>query len=387
MSYKISGTEVINDSRKGIFTSANVGSFTPSNRPTSGISAGDVIFNSTLGILEVYDGSTWLNASGGFGDTPYASGGQVYHRSEGSSGTANYYYHIFSTTGIFTCHQDLDYVSIALIGGGGGGGNTTGGGGGGGAIVSTVNRPLVAGSYTISIGAGGAAASTGAGISGTGGSTKFGANNFTYYMVASGGGAGGSASFDGGAGANGGGGGGNIVVPEAWVPSGGSGSSTTGIYQPSTGSQNTTKAGYNGGKGYTLAGGGGAGAGGAGGDAPTNSQAGNGSQFPAGYGAAGSYVPWDPAGSPAGKVAAGGGGGRNGGARPPNWATGGFGGGGQGKSPNATVYDNGNGNYASGSGGGGGAQAGPLNHKGGNGGSGLVMIRYYTGGNQPNTQF
>ena len=60
MAYKISGTEVINDSRKGLFTSANVGSYTPSNRPTSGISAGDIIYNSTLKVLEVYDGSTWL---------------------------------------------------------------------------------------------------------------------------------------------------------------------------------------------------------------------------------------------------------------------------------------------------------------------------------------
>ena len=56
MPYQISGTAVINQSRKGLFTSVNVGSYTPSNRPTSGISAGDIIYNSTLKVLEVYDG-------------------------------------------------------------------------------------------------------------------------------------------------------------------------------------------------------------------------------------------------------------------------------------------------------------------------------------------
>ena len=60
MPYQISGTAVINQSRKGIFTSVNVGSYTSSNRPTSGISAGDIIYNSTLKVLEVYNGSAWL---------------------------------------------------------------------------------------------------------------------------------------------------------------------------------------------------------------------------------------------------------------------------------------------------------------------------------------
>ncbi len=59
MPYQISGTAVINQSRKGLFTSVNVGSYTSSNRPTT-ISAGDIIYNSTLKVLEVYDGSTWL---------------------------------------------------------------------------------------------------------------------------------------------------------------------------------------------------------------------------------------------------------------------------------------------------------------------------------------
>ncbi len=59
MPYQISGTAVINQSRKGIFTSVNVGSYTSSNRPTT-ISAGDIIYNSTLKVLEVYNGSAWL---------------------------------------------------------------------------------------------------------------------------------------------------------------------------------------------------------------------------------------------------------------------------------------------------------------------------------------
>ena len=60
MAYKISGTEVINDSRKGIFASMNVTPYAGSSNYPSGASAGDVIYDSNLKVLKVYDGSNWV---------------------------------------------------------------------------------------------------------------------------------------------------------------------------------------------------------------------------------------------------------------------------------------------------------------------------------------
>ena len=165
MAYQISGTEVISDSRKGKFTSANVGSYTPSNRPTSGISAGDIIYNSDTKSLEVYDGSSWLGAGGGAGKSPHATGGNVIHTPTG-------YTHILynsgpirfngSPTGAMTYkHQ--------IVGGGGGGGGSTGAGGGGAGQYGQWTYPYGAGTRTgyITIGAGGAGGANTVGSDGT----------------------------------------------------------------------------------------------------------------------------------------------------------------------------------------------------------------------------
>lgn len=58
MAVQISGTTVINDSRKGIFQSMNPGVYTTGTRPGSP-STGDVIYNSTTGGIEVWNGSAW----------------------------------------------------------------------------------------------------------------------------------------------------------------------------------------------------------------------------------------------------------------------------------------------------------------------------------------
>lgn len=54
MSYQISSTTTINDSRKAIVTQLNPGTSVPSS-PT----AGDIYFDNTLKSLRLYDGSTW----------------------------------------------------------------------------------------------------------------------------------------------------------------------------------------------------------------------------------------------------------------------------------------------------------------------------------------
>jgi len=188
MSYKISGTEVINDSRKGIFTSANVGSFTPSNRPTSGISAGDIIYNSDTKELEVYDGSSWLGAGGGGGKSPHATGGNVINTPTG-------YTHIFYTSGPIrwkkssTGSQPMVFKSQIVGGGGGGGGSTGAGGGGSGQYaIWTSEVPYIDGTTSsgyITIGAGGAG---GANTVGSDGSFT---SHYKHSIAGAGGGGGG----------------------------------------------------------------------------------------------------------------------------------------------------------------------------------------------------
>ena len=60
MAYQISGTEIINDSRKGIFTSMNITPYSGLSNYPSGAAAGDVIYDSSIKELKVYDGSSWV---------------------------------------------------------------------------------------------------------------------------------------------------------------------------------------------------------------------------------------------------------------------------------------------------------------------------------------
>ncbi len=56
MAIQISGTTVIDDSRKATFTSLNPGVY---STPPSGASTGDIIYNSTAQQIQVYNGTTW----------------------------------------------------------------------------------------------------------------------------------------------------------------------------------------------------------------------------------------------------------------------------------------------------------------------------------------
>jgi hypothetical protein len=159
-----------------------------------------------------------------------------------------YWYHAFTSTGVFTPLAPLT-ADILTIAGGGAGGRYYGGGGGAGGLVYSASQSLTATNYTCTIGAGGAGA-TGA-LNGARGNN--GTNSQFASLTAAVGGGGGATTSTNNTGASGGSGGGGTY-------SGGTGGAGTSG-QGSTGG-NTTAAAYGGA--------GGGGAGGVGGDFTVN---------------------------------------------------------------------------------------------------------------------
>lgn len=145
--------------------------------------------------------------------------------------------HTFTSSGTFQITAGMGQVASLVIAGGGGGFNSLGSGGGGGAggmIYTTPGNTYGVGSYTVTVGAGGAANTNG--------------NNSVFDVVTATGGGTGAAATTGSNGGSGGGGG------------GGSGGFAGGLGTAGQGSNGG--AGFN---GANNAGGGGGGAGGAGG--------------------------------------------------------------------------------------------------------------------------
>jgi hypothetical protein len=276
---------------------------------------------------------------------PYATGGDIID----TDGT--YWYHTFLSSGTFTPQKSLSCDYLVVAGGGGGGTGTlgldVGAGGGAGGLRSTVTATGGGGSlesklslgtsaYTVTIGAGGAANTSGSNsvfstITSTGGGR--GAGNNTISDGASGGSGGGGRGSGGGTGINGGAGTSNQGY------AGGSGSSAAQSY------------GGGGGGGANAIGGGGSGtAGGNGGNGVATSI--TGSSVTYGGGGGGGTGAYSTAGTP---------------------GTGGTGGGGAG-GQSATAGTAGTANTGGGGGGGGSSAGG--NGTGGAGGSGLVIVRY-----------
>jgi hypothetical protein len=284
---------------------------------------------------------------------PKASGGNIID----FDGT--YWIHTFTSTGAFVPQQGLtcDYLVVA---GGGAGENTAGGGGGAGGLRSTVTAtggggslesPLavIAQSYTITVGAGGA--------SGTSSPVASGNNSVFSTITSTGGGAGGQYRFNSGiAGGSGGGSGGGDDAGTPGGQTGGAGTANQGF----AGGNSTSNAnrGGGGGGGAGAAGSvGGAPAGGAGGNGVATSISGSSVTYAGGGGGVGCATAFGGPSSPGG---AGGAGGTGGG------GTGGFG------TTNAGLTS---GTTNRGGGGGGGGYSGSV-LTGGNGGSGIVIIRY-----------
>ena len=298
-----------------------------------------------------------------------ATGGIISDWVDPSPGNV-YRAHIFTSSGTFavsalsgTYPDSMDYLVVG--GGGGGGTQDVGGGGGAGGFLTSTGYSASIGSYTVIIGAGGIGGSPAYPV--LNGDGEDGANSDFYptpvshpsptYLRAVGGGGGGSGNQSSGPGAptyhdarpGGSGGGGG------W--GGGSGASGTS-------GQGNAGGNGNGSPSASQSGGGGGGAGGAGGTNPAPNTTG-------GSGGVGSpnvyaYGPSNPE-----TYAGGGGGGGDGGGGTGGSSIGGAGGPSGAAGNNAVV--------STGSGGGGVGGACPASVHGGDGSSGIVVVRYQIG--------
>ena len=266
----------------------------------------------------------------------------------------SYRAHIFTSSGTLTVTEGSTTADILIVGAGGGGGFDRGGGGGGGAFVELTNQSITPGSKTVTINAGGFGA-TGTGARGNNGGTT----TFDTTTVKGGGGGGTNASSL------------RTGSPSADPFGGSGGGGAQGLTTPFAGGSGGTYGNDGGTPGAVYWGGGGGGAGQAAQDAPhppapvpdNNFQGGDGSPNVYAYGPT---QPVTYAGGGAGNGWSGAGG--NGGA-----------GGGADAGPGLATPSNRMGVPGTG-GGGAGAQAdeysGVVEASGGNGGSGVVVVRY-----------
>jgi hypothetical protein len=328
------------------------------NRSDAEVAATVSLWRSTAAItsIEIYGGfaNGTKNSNMQSGTTISLYGIQVGDKAQKAQGgnivtsDGTYVYHTFTSSGSFITNEALtaDYLVVA---GGGAGGSMSGGGGGG--LRSTVTATGGDGSlesalslsanksYPVIVGAGGAQVSTSPAVGGSGGNSVFGS-----ITSIGGGGGGGYSTTAIGRGADGGSGGGSSY-DQATTPRG----------------LGTANQGYNGGISLTStkgSGGGGGGAGAIGGDGTATTGIGGSGGNGVAVAISGSSVTYAGGGGGSGEVTAG---------------AGGSGGGGAGRSfGSSTGPFSGTAN----TGGGGG---GPYHTNGlpsGNGGSGIVIIRY-----------
>lgn len=260
----------------------------------------------------------------------------------------------------WTCPTGINYIEVLVVAGGGSGGNcyqnsgTPGGGGGAGGLIYNAVYPVTPGnSYTVTVGAGGAAQTT-AQLAGNNGS-----NSVFGILTAIGGGGGGADDVGSPFG--------SAAPARRQGKSGGSGGGgSNGWPYPAAG---TPGQGFPGGSGNWVSGGGGAGGPGGNGAPITNSSA----QV---SGPGGPGLMFNITGTPT-WYAGGGGAGGTPSSGSVNPGVGGIGGGGAGATwtgangANATA-----GTASTGGGGGGGAANQNFTSNSGAGGSGVVVIRY-----------
>jgi len=221
---------------------------TVSSTPPSNPRQGDMYYDTDNDITYVYSGSSWQRITNDFS----ATGGTV-------NITGGYKTHTFTSSGTFTVESGSASVEVLIVAGGGGGGADNAGGGGAGGLLyygtETPKTPngnsisVTPGTYSIVIGAGGRGGIVSSGGSSASDFSVNGSDTTAFGYTALGGGAGacsegGSGSPPGASGGSGGGGNGNT---DSTVP-----------YQAGSGTSGQ------GNTGGTGAGGGGGGGGGAG---------------------------------------------------------------------------------------------------------------------------
>lgn len=262
-----------------------------------------------------------------------------------------YWYHVYRSSGRFEPTQTLS-CDVLVIAGGGGASALSGGGGAGGLLIHS-SQSVNAQNYTVTVGAGGVATDNRNAVGGNGSNSQFGSLTASV----------------------GGGGGGGDQNAGSTLP-GGNGGSGGGGGRANVGGTGTSGQGYNGGNGFSAAfygGGGGGGAGAAGANAVSNN-GGNG-----GVGFYNSVTNAMGLATSTGELsggnyyyAGGGGGGSNNGVN----STGGLGGGGNSTGNTNAQTTAGIAGDANTGGGGGGNNAVGTGQFGGNGGSGIIILRY-----------
>ena len=387
-------TAVGGNSNEGAFispTAVGVGTTTTTGRNAGVTTAkGTLIFNTTVSELQVWMGDVWVAAA--LPPPLSATGG-----TKSTSSRSNYTVHTFFSPGTFsvaTGSADSGDVEVFVVAGGGsGGGGRHSGGGGAGAIRYSTTQTLAPGSYSVTVGSGGAS-----GPQSSPGRNN-GANSVFGTITATGGGGGGAHPWND-AGAPGGSGGGEAHSSAgAGTGSGDPGGSTNSVSPANGWGNNGGNINYRsaggGGGGSSVNGGNGSGTnenstntGGTGGDGIQYSTDGTSYYYAAGGG--GSANPgsceYGAVGGPGGT--GGGGGGAACGGRITGGQSGGSGGGSarnggsSGSASNSSPQNVANGgNAGSGTGSGGGAAAGWAGYGGGTGGSGgpgLVIVAYPT---------
>lgn len=332
-----------NDSAGSV--TANVGLYRSTNAITSiSIAESGDGGSGTFGTGNILSGATFTLYGIGSG-SPKAFGGDVV----ATDGT--YWYHAYRSSGRFEPVQTLS-CDVLVVAGGGGASALSGGGGAGGLLIHS-SQSVSAQNYTITVGAGGVATDNRNAVGGNGSNSQFGTLTASV----------------------GGGGGGGDQNAGSTLP-GGNGGSGGGGGRANVGGTGTSGQGYNGGNGFSAAyygGGGGGGAAAAGANAVSNN-GGNG-----GIGFYNSVTNAMGLATSTGELsggnyyyAGGGGGGSNNGVN----STGGLGGGGNSTSSANAQTTTGIAGDANTGGGGGGNNAVGTGQFGGNGGSGIVIVRY-----------
>jgi len=306
--------------------------------------------NSTSGMTYVCtdittDANIWVNVGvGTTGVSPGTSGtgGTI---TTYTSGGVDYKVHTFTSSGTLVIESvnSASVVEYLMVAGGGAGGYSYGAGGGGGGFLTASSVPVIAQTYAVTVGAGGSWVTSNTGGSGS---------NSSFNSITS----------------IGGGGGADAASAASSGGSGGGGAGLSSSYGGTTaGAAGTNGQGNSGGAGANTT----IGVRGAGGGGGASASGGTGTS--SGGGAGGNGTASSLSGSSV--VYAGGGGGgvfSSGGTT----YSGGLGGGGASASGISVAIDA---TANSGGGGGGGTQtsaAGNANYAPGNGGSGIVIIRY-----------